>query len=861
MEGNGGDDLMYGGLERDDILGGSSDLFGLDTAEKRPDGSDRIFGGAATPDRLARNAFTGPADPLIADDRLHALDNDFILGDNGRIFRPVGTNGIDTGAFLEFDYDDPAFAGYSADPAYQIIPRTIDLLDYSPDPMVASIGDQDIVNGESGDDVIHGQTGDDILFGDAEDDDVYGEVANDWISGGTGEDGILGDDGFLYTSRNDNDPEPLYGIDGIPNNRLDDLIATPGGIQQSIINVADKLKKTVNLEPFDIGSDDILFGGLGDDFVHGGAGDDGISGAEALPTAAARVGDDVFVTGYDAPFNPGDILGSEFFRPDEFALYDENDPRSKILVNVGTEQNPDFVEFFLNFEAFTDINDQVATMIHDGDDRLFGDDGNDWIVGGTDQDHMFGGYGHDLLQLDDNLETNGAANDTFDVPEFVGLSVVNPAQPNADTAYGGAGRDVLIINSGADRSIDWVGEFNSYIVPFAPFGQFHASRSLQPQLRDYLYDLSESDGVDPTRANDTGEDANRNGEPEGELGLVLQQDDDWQDQTGPPDDPQAGNIPGGRRDVQESEDFENVAAMLFAVESGDWSVVDGRYQGDGTTVDGDAVSLFYVNDAVPSFFELEVLVNMTHGTGNEATNAYIVFDYQSATDFKFAGLNAQHNRVYLGHRDADGWTIDAQANLTLTWNRDYQVKVEINKMTAKLFVDDVERVAFTYPFDGAELYDLLNNGMVGLAARDATARFDDVRMLVLPKLVHDVLAEDFQAGTAGAFLPAAGSWQLLGDAPTDPIGGPIGRGPTTGGTSMSFGDAAVGGASGDIRYVGRPSLSGDTALAAFTLLVGANSQVFYDAVVNTSSFGGLASTSTARRTSSSRRSTRRTTWW
>ena len=36
----------------------------------------------------------------------------------------------------------------------------------------------------------------------AEDDDMIGGWGNDWISGGTGEDGILGDDGRIFTSRN-----------------------------------------------------------------------------------------------------------------------------------------------------------------------------------------------------------------------------------------------------------------------------------------------------------------------------------------------------------------------------------------------------------------------------------------------------------------------------------------------------------------------------------------------------------------------------------------------------------------------------------------------------------------------------------
>ena len=37
-------------------------------------------------------------------------------------------------------------------------------------------------------------------------------------------------------------------------------------------------------------------------------------------------------------------------------------------------------------------------------------------------------------------------------------------------------------------------------------------------------------------------------------------------------------------------------------------------------------------------------------------NAYILFDYQSATSFKFAGLDVAGNRVVIGHRDAGGWT-------------------------------------------------------------------------------------------------------------------------------------------------------------------------------------------------------------
>ena len=83
-------------------------------------------------------------------------------------------------------------------------------------------------------------------------------------------------------------------------------------------------------------------------------------------------------------------------------------------------------------------------------------------------------------------------------------------------------------------------------MPFSPFGISTVSRQVEPQLPEFLYALSASDGADPTRDTDTGRPAARNGEFEGELGLVVQQDHGvWQQQTGGPTDPQPGNVPGG----------------------------------------------------------------------------------------------------------------------------------------------------------------------------------------------------------------------------------------------------------------------------------------------------------------------------
>src|SRR6185503_5048227 len=187
IEGNGGEDMLIGNLGQDDIIGGSSEFFGLTSGTMRPDGSDIIFGGAATGERVKRHAFTGDiraglnANGALVDSiafgnnlvRRHATDSDFIMGDNANIFRIVqGTNG----PFAEFNYDKGTFLNssnvttvFEDRGTLRIVVRSYRMLDYTPiESDNSSIGAGDVIHGESGDDFIHGMTGGDILYGDAE---------------------------------------------------------------------------------------------------------------------------------------------------------------------------------------------------------------------------------------------------------------------------------------------------------------------------------------------------------------------------------------------------------------------------------------------------------------------------------------------------------------------------------------------------------------------------------------------------------------------------------------------------------------------------------------------------------------------
>ena len=217
----------------------------------------------------------------------------------------------------------------------------------------------------------------------------------------------------------------------------------------------------------------------------------------------------------------------------KLAAYDADNPRTRIE------------GFLLNFDTYrvdegtgeVILSEGAPVKSRDGTDRIFGDLGNDWLVGGTGADRMFGGRGDDYLNADDNMETAGGLNDQPDAPLFA----------DADFAYGGAGLDVLMANTGADRLFDWTGEFNSFIVPFSPFGAPTVNRLLAPHVKAFLEDLGIAEGADSTLA-----------EPNGELGLVDQDDPDWNEQHGAPRDPQPGNIGGVQRDTQGGkEDMAN----------------------------------------------------------------------------------------------------------------------------------------------------------------------------------------------------------------------------------------------------------------------------------------------------------------
>ncbi|WP_283806368.1 LEPR-XLL domain-containing protein [Bradyrhizobium sp. cf659] len=754
IEGNGGSDVIFGNLGQDDIIGGNSSLFSLTTAALRPDGADLLFGGAGidiSRNNLGDASLNSTGATIDTLPTGHSRDADTILGDNGNIFRLVGTNGVSSGNYLSFNYDNYNALSGSTN---KIIPRAAQLLDYTPggvsfDPAAATdIGAADEIHGESGDDFIYGMTGSDVLFGEGQDDDLIGGWGFDWISGGTGDDGVIGDDGRILTSRNG----LTEALAGVTVATTESVISTPGNVQVATINVTGQLLKAVDLTPFakslmdplfdPLQADDVIYGGWGNDFLHGGWGDDAMSGAEALANF------------YSQPVNPGNVLNYDS-ATGEFALYDEYHPMSYIdgfLLNFSATEGPQ-----LAGKGTVSTTDDFFT---DGDDRIFGDHGNDWLVGGTGRDTTYGGWGDDLINADDNQGTVGSLNLTPDTHASY-----------EDRAYGGAGRDVLIGNTGGDRLIDWVGEFNSYIVPFAPFGTATVSRTLQPQLAEFLYALSKSDGADQTLGS-VGD--VRNGEPWAELGVVRQQDSAWQDQTGAPRDPQAGNVPGGKRDVLRSADFNTGELQGFAADSGIWQTSGGALQVASTSTKSDAVAIYQIGDALPSYYEVLATVKVIKPTGGWDANSYVVFDYQGATSFKYAGIDIGTNKVVIGERTAAGWNVLAQGAITGSLKSDawYNLSLSVNGLTATLTVDNKTSLSYVFKPTVVDGYSYgLNWGLVGFGANKSRGAIDNIAVQVVPLTATVTYREDFTTGAGAMFdTQSSGTWstsagRLTGAAP------------------------------------------------------------------------------------------------
>jgi len=171
-----------------------------------------------------------------------------------------------------------------------------------------------------------------------------------------------------------------------------------------------------------------------------------------------------------------------------------------------------------------------------------------------------------------------------------------------------------------------------------------------------------------------------------------------------------------------------------------------------------------------------------------------VFDWQSNTDFKFAGIDISTNKIEIGHRTASGWVVDAWTNAQLKAGTDYVVMLQVNG-TAVTLTQGMNKVSFTFAphFDSFGLAHGINEGMVGIGATGgASAQIDDVVVQAPPRVITLDRTADFGTVLAGAlFNSSTGSWTTTADGrfvgtATTGAAVNLGRYPVTPGAMIDF---------------------------------------------------------------------------
>ena len=394
LNGEAGNDVMYGQGDNDTLNGGAGDDYiegnsGLDTLHG-DDEEDDMIGGSGHDNGGPSGSLRELRNVLDQGDLMHGDGGvDYMVGDNGNITRPGGTN--DFNGSMKRDvvlYDVELAGGASISPDVS-----------GADAMTGEAGD-DVMFGQGHGDTMHGNEGADYMEGNHGVDLMYGDGGeDDMVGGGSANDGVIdadrvgdglvdsgdqmwGDDGDSLTP--DDDGDVMAG----DNARLT-RSANSFGQWQPDPNTGDAVRQVVlfdveklggpSIDPLTSGSDtmygeggrDLMFGQGNTDVDSDGDGHfnedppDGLDNDRDGRESAASTTFDCL----DSVDNDGDGL-ADAADPDCTARIDENGGGDEMHGGAGD----DYMEG------------------NHGSDWMFGDDGEDDMLGGSSAgDGVIGG--------------------------------------------------------------------------------------------------------------------------------------------------------------------------------------------------------------------------------------------------------------------------------------------------------------------------------------------------------------------------------------------------------------------------------------------------------------------------------------
>jgi hypothetical protein len=172
----------------------------------------------------------------------------------------------------------------------------------------------------------------------------------------------------------------------------------------------------------------------------------------------------------------------------------------------------------------------------------------------------------------------------------------------------------------------------------------------------------------------------------------------------------------------------------FATDSGNFAVTQGVLQVTAASSNGDAVAVWYSDAYQTVYYELAARISMVKPTGGWKANSYIIFDYFSPTDFKFAGIDQSINKMVIGNRDATGWHVLAQGVVNggvkaATW---YDLNVIVNGLVVTVTANGANAFSYTFAprvIGGDQV--ALNKGLAGFGSQQAKGSIDNLALTVI----------------------------------------------------------------------------------------------------------------------------------
>ena len=301
-------------------------------------------------------------------------------------------------------------------------------------------GGNDRLHGGEGIDTLLGEAGDDTLFGEGDRDLLKGGDGDDVLKGGAGTDLIYGGEG-RDTASYDNDAavvvdrlRPAAGTGEAAGDRYYEveifrLTKHGDGF------IGDDEGATV----FGLDGGDLLVGGAAGDIFVGGAGADVLTGRGGGDVLRGEDGDDVLDGGAGADrIEGGAGRDTALFDGAASAVTVHLRDASRAEGEAAGDRYESIEVFQLTRfdDAFYADNTNVTVFGEDGDDRLIGGAGRNALSGGLGSDTILGGGGSDVL-------IGGAGDDLLQ------------GGAGADVHNGGGGRDAAhFASAGAAVGID-----------------------------------------------------------------------------------------------------------------------------------------------------------------------------------------------------------------------------------------------------------------------------------------------------------------------------------------------------------------------------------------------------------------------